>query len=149
MNILPVFFIIEVFGSLSPTDSTRSPLPADLVTWWLLVKAALALAAVLVLIWLALTALRRMMGSRCASPAGVKLLGGIPLGPRRSLQFILIGRRLYILGATEHHLNLLDRIDDPEIIDELVNSRTSRSDFGFAKLLTKLRAPSSKPEPPE
>lgn len=51
----------------------------------------------------------------------VKSVGGIPLGPNKSLQIVEIGRSLYVVGVGEN-ISLLQKIDDPEEIEAITAS---------------------------
>jgi len=106
-------------------------------SWGGYVKMLLALAVVLVLVWVVLSLLRRTMGLRGAGIAGVQLLGGISLGQRRSLQFIKVGKALLLIGATDHHLGLIARIDDPQEMEAIL-ARPAGAPQSFGNLLQKL-----------
>lgn len=43
----------------------------------------------------------------------VKTLGGLPLGPNKSVQIVEIGRSIYVIGVGED-VRLIQKIDDPE-----------------------------------
>ena len=114
-------------------------------TWWQFVKVALILVVVLVLIWFSLMFLRRTIGVKPGGLAGVELLGGLPLGPRKSLQLIRVGKAIYIVGATEHHIGLIAEIDDPEEIEAFASYRSGTSKGSFSDLLKKFTRGSSVP----
>lgn len=134
------------FLFILPIRSLVASVPdSSLVDWspgsslWLFVKMALLLALVVALIWLLLNAMRRISGVRVGGTAGVEILGGIPLGPRRSIQFIRIGRSLYLIGATDHHLSMIDVIKDAEEIEEVVAKKGASEikSMAFSKFLAK------------
>ena len=51
----------------------------------------------------------------------ITMLGGVQLGPNKSLQLIEIGHSLYIIGVSER-IQLLEKIDDPEEIEHIKSS---------------------------
>lgn len=93
------------------------------------------LVFVIGLIWASLSLLRRAMGIRTGSLSGVEFVGGVPLGPKRSLQFVRVGKVLYLIGATDHHLGLIAKIDDPEIIDGILSQQSGKRPEPFASIL--------------
>lgn len=56
----------------------------------------------------------------------VKSLGGVPLGPNKSVQIIEIGSSIYVVGVGDN-VNLIQRIDDPEEVALITASLTSDS----------------------
>lgn len=56
----------------------------------------------------------------------VKSLGGVPLGPNKSVQIVEIGRSIYVIGVGDN-VNLIQRIDDPEEVAIITASLTSDS----------------------
>jgi flagellar protein FliO/FliZ len=80
-------------------------------------KMLLALAVVLGLLgglyWLA----RRFMPSQAGGPSGgMRVLGRLPLGPRKGLVLVEVAGRVLVLGMSEQGLNLLTTLDDPQQI---------------------------------
>ena len=106
--------------------------------WGHFLKILLLLVLVIGLIWVSLALLRRVMGLRTGGVRGVVMAGGIPLGQRRSIQFVKIGKMLYLLGVTEHHVSLISSIDDPEEIDKIVRSNPSSTVEPFASMFRKV-----------
>ncbi len=107
-------------------------------SWGYLVKMVLLLVLVIVLIWVCLGLLRRAMGMRGGGNSGVIMAGGVPLGQRRSIQFIKIGRTLYLVGVTDHNIGLIDTIKDEGEIEDIVDIRTPSSNQMFSTLLKKV-----------
>lgn len=57
----------------------------------------------------------------------IRSLGGLPLGPNKSIQVVEIGKSLYIVGVGEN-IQLLEKIHDEEevaLISEMMSSRPS------------------------
>jgi flagellar protein FliO/FliZ len=59
---------------------------------------------------------RTFLGNRA-----ITMLGGVQLGPNKSLQLIEIGHSLYIIGVSER-IHLLEKIDDPAEIEHIKNA---------------------------
>ncbi len=43
----------------------------------------------------------------------VRLLGHVYLGGRRGVSLLKVGRRILVLGVTDHHVSLLETVTDP------------------------------------
>lgn len=81
------------------------------------VKLILALAAVLFLIY----ALMRVIQRKTESwPGGGKIenIGGVAVGPSKSVQLVKVGNRLFLIGVGED-VQLLKEIHDKDEVDEL------------------------------
>jgi len=108
-------------------------------SWGQFIKLILLLGVVIALIWISLSLLRRMMGLKGGGGVkGVELSGGIPLGARKSIQFIKAGKSLYLVGVTDHHVGLISVIDDPDEISSIVQSRNAGSSEPFSRLLRRI-----------
>ncbi|MCR8642180.1 flagellar biosynthetic protein FliO [Paenibacillus sp. N1-5-1-14] len=61
----------------------------------------------------------------------VRSMGGVPLGPNKSIQIVEIGHFLYIVGVG-NDIRVLDKIDDPEeiaYITDVLAERTASPQF--------------------
>lgn len=83
-----------------------------LLVIWGLIKILLALAVVAGLAY-GLTRLLVQRLPAAQGPGGVRLLGSLYLGGRRGLALVKVGSRVLVLGVTDHHVQLLERISDP------------------------------------
>lgn len=128
-------------GVVSVPDSSGIALPENTLSWWQPFQAALALTLVLVLIWATLWAFKRVIGNKFTNPSGLKIIGGIALGTRRSIQLVMIADKLYIIGLTDSNISLIDKIDDPEEIAKILPGLTKDvgGEVPFAKLLQRIK----------
>ncbi len=126
------------FGYCAAAVDTSGTVQFTGPSWGQFLKVALILVVVILLVWVSLSLLRRTMGFRGGRLSGVELLGGVALGPRRSIQFIKVGGSLYLIGATDHHLGLIATIDDPQTVQRIIEEQTSASREPFAALIRRL-----------
>jgi|GEM_PF-1500887 len=83
------------------------------------VQAVFLFALVLLLAWLT----TRMVGYRAMGPGRgrmVRVLEHIPAGRDRSIMLLEVGGRIYLVGATAERIGLLDAIDDPGAIRQIL-----------------------------
>lgn len=75
----------------------------------------------------------------------MRVIGGVGLGPSKSLQIVEVGSKLYILGIGDD-VNVIDTLSDPEEIRALVAQfeREGTSEPSFAKLFTRIKNQLSK-----
>jgi flagellar protein FliO/FliZ len=111
-------------------EAAATPLPGE-DFGAALAKMLLALALVLALMgglwWLA----RRFLPHQAGGPSGgMRVLGRLPLGPRKGLVLVEVAGRVLVLGMSEQGLNLLATLDDPKDIQGL--SAGGRGGFGRA-----------------
>lgn len=136
-SVSTVLLLIAGNGLCSaPADSSGLMAWSD-PSWVQFLKVMFLLAVVIALIWICLALLRRTMGMR-GGAGRVQMAGGISLGARRSIQFVRIGRLLYLVGVTDHHISLLDTIDNPDEIENITKGDASRSDEPFAALFRRI-----------
>nr|WP_246187679.1 flagellar biosynthetic protein FliO [Ornithinibacillus caprae] len=91
-----------------------------------------ALLLVLALIYFLLKFLnkRNKLFSRVKALENV---GGINLGPSKSIQIIRVGSKLYLVGVGDN-VELLQEITDPEMINEIISSHEEQSSFSANNL---------------
>ncbi len=135
------FFLIAMTGVVALPDTSGIALPENIFSWWHLLKTGAVLALVLALIWATLWAFKRVTGNKFANPSGLKVIGGIALGTRRSIQLVMIAEKLYVLGLTDSNISLIDKIDDPDEIAKILPSlsKASSGDLPFAKILQRIK----------
>ncbi|GAB1155505.1 hypothetical protein YWY31_15300 [Paenibacillus illinoisensis] len=128
-----------------------TPGGADIGTnyYFQLVWVIVVLAVILVLIVYLLRFLNKR-NQQWFRSGTVRILGGVGLGPNKSLQIIEIGGNVYLVGVGEN-IQLLDKISDLEEAQRIVDSfeREASSQQGsLSPLINKLASRLRKKEPP-
>jgi flagellar protein FliO/FliZ len=93
-----------------------APLPGQSVGSYL-VKMTLALAFVIILIYLAVYAYKRYLAPQEMRPGGqraVRILGQVYLGPRKSLCLVEFPDRIVVLGVAQQTITPVTEIKDPQ-----------------------------------
>lgn len=85
------------------------------------VKMAGALAVVVALMFGVYMIVTRFMGNGLPGQHGpvLYLLGGLRLGPGKSIMLVEVAEEVLVLGATTRELTLLTRIEDPQRVAQL------------------------------
>ena len=80
-----------------------------------------ALIAVLFLMGGAALVVKRFLGDQRAIGGGpaLRLMGGLRLGPGKSVVLVELAGEVLVLGNTAKELTLLTRVDDPHRIEQL------------------------------
>ncbi|MFS0727853.1 flagellar biosynthetic protein FliO [Paenibacillus sp. 1P07SE] len=81
----------------------------------------------------------------------MRTLGGVGLGPNKSLQVVELGGKVYILGVGDD-ITLLDTVKNPEEVEALLASLEQPSTLGvgtLSGLLGRLRGRAEQPQPGE
>ncbi|MBX5465630.1 MAG: flagellar biosynthetic protein FliO [Clostridia bacterium] len=76
----------------------------------------LAFLAVVALAYFASLGVGRL-GAGAGGP--LRIVGQLPLGPRRGLALVRMGDELLLLGVTDRQVTLLERVDEPERVARL------------------------------
>ena len=95
------------------------------------------LALILAILVGGLWAVRRFApgaGRLAGYGSGIKVLAQHPLGPKRTLLLVKVGDRVLLLGSSEHSINLISPIDDPEFLAGLEERPAGG---GFARMLAR------------
>lgn len=81
-----------------------------------IIKTLFVLGLIIVLIYIVLRFINK--NKSIQKHKVIDTLGGVPVGPSKSVQIIRIGDRFYIIGVGEN-IQMLDEITEPEVIREL------------------------------
>ncbi len=136
MSINSLIFATDALAQFASPDSLSKSWSGE-PGLWPLVKLLLLLALVLGLVWVSLTALKKVAGKGAGSLKGVEILGGLPLGPRRSLVFVKIAGKVHIIGATDQNLSLIGLIEDPVEVADMSQGGASGTMPQFKDILSK------------
>lgn len=126
-----------------PQDSAGLSYPgvstAD--TMWMVVKVIFFLILIIGLFFVIIKFLAKK--NKFLFGRALRSLGGVPLGPNKSIQVVEIGRSLYIVGVGDN-VQLMEKIDDAEevayITEMLTMNHSSTVNFEtFSGWLSKLR----------
>jgi flagellar protein FliO/FliZ len=110
---------------VAPPTLAESGLTAAIVK--MLAALALVLAVLVGLYWF----VRRFLPGQTPGTAGggLRLVGRLPLGPKRGLALVEVAGRVLVVGLSEQNISLLATIDDPDQVRQLISSRPG---FGLA-----------------
>jgi len=93
------------------------------VSWWstlaYLISLLVAFAVVLVMAYFAARFLGGRFNAARIAASGGRILENLPLGPNRSVCTVEMAGRVFLLGVTEHNINLLGEITDRDLIEHL------------------------------
>ncbi|MDQ0494284.1 MULTISPECIES: flagellar biosynthetic protein FliO [Paenibacillus] len=103
---------------------------------------------VLILIIVLIVYLIRFLSKRNQSwfsNRSVRILGGVGLGPNKSLQLVEVGSSVYLIGVGED-IRLVDKVSDPEEVEQILAALEQEASLQrgpiaplFAKIADKLR----------
>ena len=109
------------------------------------IKMVLSLGLVLAVLYMAYRWTRRSMPAGVAGGKGrlIKVLGSQYLGVKKSIAVVQVPGSILVLGIGSEQVNLLTRIDDPELIASLSDSseRAGKGDGGFKDQLQRMLRP--------
>jgi flagellar protein FliO/FliZ len=99
-----------------------------------LIQMVFALFLILVLIYLLLKFLNKR-NKLFNQVKALENLGGITVGPSKSIQVVRVGGKLYLIGVGEN-VQLLEEIVDEQMKEEILKSYQEQSEFKAENLLT-------------
>ena len=93
------------------------------VSWWSTLAYLVSLLAVFAVVLVMAYFAARFIGGRFnaarIAASGGRVLENLPLGPNRSVCAVEIAGRVFLLGVTDHNINLLSEITDKDLIEHL------------------------------
>ncbi len=89
----------------------------------LFVNVILKLGLVLLLIYGSVIILRRLQSSQHPRfRKEIKIIETTHLSPNRTVHLVQVGKQVYLLGATDHEVTLLSKLDEEEIPAGVLNN---------------------------
>lgn len=106
-----------------------------------LIKMVVALFLVLALIYFLLKFLNKR--NNLTQQKSLQNMGGISVGPSKSVQIIKVGSRLYLIGVGDN-VEMLGEITDEALINELLAESDEKDNFQIGTILSRLSKSKSK-----
>lgn len=120
------------------TGAAKSSSPSAV---WILLRIVIVLALVCAGIYGVVYLLKKSTKVDVGSDPFLKSVATLSVGPNRSIQVVTLGERAYMVGVTEHAVNLLAEVTDKEIIDAMnldAGKKTPVPGGNFAALVSRL-----------
>ena len=122
----------EAAGGYLEGYEEADPRPSG-VSWWSTLAYLLSLFAVFAVVLVMAYFAARFIGGRFnaarMAASGGRILENLPLGPNRSVCTVEMAGRVFLLGVTEHNINLLGEITDKDLIEHLHAQAMSSGDM--------------------
>ena len=124
--------VVEAAGGYLEGYEEPDPRPTG-VSWWstlaYLVSLFAVFAVVLVMAYFAARFIGGKFNAARISASGGRVLENLPLGPNRSVCTVEMAGRVFLLGVTEHNINLLGEITDKDLIEHLHAQSIAQGDM--------------------
>lgn len=91
----------------------------------LLVRLVISLIVIAILAYLVIKFLRKNMQARNDGDS-ISILDQVALGLNKGIFITEIGNKVYVLGVTDHNINLVTEINDPNVIADMRNKAAER-----------------------
>jgi flagellar protein FliO/FliZ len=125
--------------SISQSTSTEyQPMAGKSEAATSLIKMLLALAVVVVCIYVAVFLLKKLMANRRGGRSGNSLLEVIEtahLDPKKSLSLVRIADKSVLLGVTENQISVLTELDPERTLAAIQQTSQQQSEDGFMTML--------------
>ncbi|MEK8130220.1 flagellar biosynthetic protein FliO [Paenibacillus filicis] len=160
LSVLIVWLQTAVFAAVcfgetgtEPTGSSPFDSPDSLYaagdTFGMIVKVIFFLIVIIVMFFIIMKIIAQK--NKVFSGRAIRSLGGLPLGPNKSVQVLEIGKSLYIVGVGDN-VQLLEKVtDEQEVasISEAMSSGSSLVSPGFQTVGDWIKSRRRKPEAEE
>ena len=124
--------VAEAAGGYLEGYEETNPQPTG-VSWWSTLAYLFSLFAVFAVVLVMAYFAARFIGGRFnaarMSASGGRVLENLPLGPNRSVCTVEMAGRVFLLGVTDHNINLLGEITDKDLIEHLHAQSIAQGDM--------------------
>jgi flagellar biogenesis protein FliO len=116
---------------LPPEASAANPADAPPIGWGAYFQMFIGLVTVVIFILLCYGVMKMFFKTNISSdiPGSGRLLGKIDLSLKKTVYFYELGESIYILGGTDHAINLIDKLTDPAEINIIKSGFAKRKNF--------------------
>ena len=123
------------------TATNQAATAAGPNTFVYFLRMILVLALVVGAMYLVFTVMRRLAKPKDRGDSPIRVLGSTPLGAGKSVHLLGLGSRAWLVGSSEHSVNLIAEVNDKELLDGLeleAAARKPSASADFAGILTSL-----------
>lgn len=103
----------------SPTENANNLAANSVNSVWVFVRMILALALVIVIIWLIFKFMKKGMKPGAENDPFLRKVASITLSPGKSVQIVTCINHAYIIGVSDNSVDLISTLDDKELIDAM------------------------------
>ena len=96
------------------------------------------LVVVLALAFVALKLLHRLSGGAGSGDPGFRVVRRLPLGPHHAVCVLRVGKRLLLVGVTQHAVQLLTELDPDEALEPTLPTPPTVTTIGWDPLLVRI-----------
>ncbi len=99
-------------------DQESTPQPEDNYLLISFVKLVAVLVVIILAVWLVIRLFSKQIRSRMQG-SWLRIIDEVSLGQNRGVVLCEIGGKIYALGVTDHQINLLFDLEDPDLIADI------------------------------
>ncbi len=108
---------------------------------WMMIKMIATLIMISILMYLILRFVKGLNQNQLInSDKLIKVLESQPVGFKQYIQIISIHKTLYILSSGSNNTQIIDKIEDPVIIEEILQKKNTKNISNFNHILNKFKA---------
>ncbi|MGB9673559.1 MAG: FliO/MopB family protein [Anaerolineales bacterium] len=97
-------------------------------TFTLFIGVVFKLGLVLLLIYSSVIILHRLQANQNPQfKKHIRIIETSHLSPHRSLHLIQLGSQIYLIGATDHEINLLSTVEDQEVLSSVTSKASNNA----------------------
>jgi flagellar biogenesis protein FliO len=114
-----------------PAAAAANPADAPPIGWGAYFQMFIGLVTVVIFILLCYGVMKMFFKTNISSdiPGSGRLLGKIDLSLKKTVYFYELGESIYMLGGTDHAINLIDKLTDPAEINIIKSGFAKRKNF--------------------
>jgi flagellar protein FliO/FliZ len=93
--------------------------------WWVILRTLLILIVMSIILFGVLYFVKKMQMSLPGLSRHMKVIGGLMIGQKERLVIVEIGHEWLILGVTAHQIQVLHRIEKPDVDEDIHSAKQS------------------------
>lgn len=121
--------LLRLFPFFLPTLSLASENNSTIISSTSYIQATIALGVIIVLLVGAAWLIKKLSGGREFGQGGIKIIGGVVLGPRERVVILEVGHERLVIGIVPGQIRTLHHLAAPVQTPDSINNSTPEKPF--------------------
>lgn len=109
---------------------------------WMMFKMLFGLAIISLLLYLVLKFVKSLNHNLNSNANNlINVIESHPLAYKQYMQIVKVNKKIYIILSNQNSIQVIDKIDNQDDIDEIINFQSQKANADFLKYFNKFRKP--------
>ncbi|HPY96341.1 MAG TPA: flagellar biosynthetic protein FliO [Candidatus Cloacimonadota bacterium] len=109
---------------------------------WMMFKMLFGLAIISLLLYLVLKFVKSLNHNLDSNTNSlINIIESHPLAYKQYMQIVKVNKKIYVVLSNQNSIQVIDKIDNQDDIDEIINFKSQKANADFLKYFEKFRKP--------